>query len=141
MDALSAIDKQRFTMSNSPAGWELVFDEHNPPTNFEIRPQGQSATRFDRVQTVTLSAEQIRGYTGEFSSRELGATYRITSASGGLTLEQGDGPTFQLVNAGPEGMRTETGGLELVFRINGAGKVNGFDLNAGGVRKLRFQRQ
>jgi CubicO group peptidase (beta-lactamase class C family) len=141
MDALIAIDKQRFTMGNSPAGWALVFDDHSPPASFEIRSQGKPATRFDRVKTVTLSEEQMKAYTGEFTSRELGATYRIKAASGTFTLEQGDAATFQLLNAGPGRMRTEMGGLELVFRLNSAGKVNGFDLSAGGVRNLRFERQ
>ena len=57
----------------------------------------------------------------------------------GLSLEVGDRPTAKLENGGAD--RWRAGGQELVFHRDGAGRVDGFELNAGRVRKVPFRRR
>jgi hypothetical protein len=45
-----------------------------------------------------------------------------------------------LRSSGPDRMRGEGTGMEFEFVRDSAGKVTGFYLNAGRVRKIRFER-
>jgi hypothetical protein len=89
---------------------------------------------------VTLSANDTKSYTGEFESREINAIYRISADAGVLSIELGDRPAVRLRSLGPDRMRGEGAGLEFEFQRNDAGKITGFYLAAGRVRKIRFEK-
>lgn len=137
---LVALDNRRFIAITAPEGWELEFDEQSPASSLELRQPGQSPARFSRVAPVELSENDLHAYTGEFESRELGVVYRIVADAQGLSVEVGDRPAQKLLSSGSERMRSESGSPELVFQRDSSGKVDGFFLNAGRVRKIRFQR-
>jgi hypothetical protein len=81
----------------------------------------------------------MKAYAGDFESRELlDATYRILVDAQGLSLEAGDKPVVRLQSGG--GDRWRAAGQELVFHRDASGKVDGFMLSAGRVRKIQFRR-
>ncbi len=137
---LIALDKHRFTASDAPEGWELVFDGEGAARSLELRSSGQPVIRYLGVATAALSEDERKAYAGEFASIELETTYRIRADSGGLSVEPGDRPAVRLQGAGKDRLRMENGGAELVFRRDSAGAVTGFSLNAGRVRRVEFQR-
>jgi hypothetical protein len=135
---LIALDKRRFTGKDAPDGWEIEFEESNPPRRLEIRQPGDTPAHFERATPVTLSEAEMKAYGGDFDSAELGARYRILADAQGLSLEAGDEPGRKLESTGADRMRA--GGWEVVFHRDTAGKVDGFYLNAGRVRKIEFRR-
>jgi hypothetical protein len=135
---LIALDKRRFIGKDAPDGWEIEFEESNPPKSLEIRQPGDTPAHFERATPVTLSEAEIKAYGGDFESAELAARYRILADAQGLSLEAGDEPGRKLESTGADRMRA--GGWELVFHRDNAGKVDGFYLNAGRVRKIQFRR-
>jgi CubicO group peptidase (beta-lactamase class C family) len=94
----------------------------------------------ERPVPVSLSVSDMKSYTGEFESRELNTIYRISADSGVLSIELGDRPAMRLRSIGPDRMRGEGNGLEFEFLRDNTGKVTGFYLAAGRVRKIRFER-
>ena len=137
--ALVPIDKEHFTSIGAPEGWEMSFDSRNPAGSLELRQPGDPVVRFERVSPVTLSDGERQAFAGDFESRELpGADYRILADARGLSLEAGDRPTVRLESGGTD--RWRAGGQELVFHRDSAGKIDGFFLNAGRVRKIQFRR-
>jgi CubicO group peptidase (beta-lactamase class C family) len=89
---------------------------------------------------VPLSENDLKSYTGEFESRELNAIYRIAAESDVLSIEPGDRPAVRLRGSGPDRMRAAGTGMEFEFVRDSAGRVTGFYLTAGRVRKIRFER-
>lgn len=136
---LIALDKHRFSANDAPEGWELDFEGGNPAQSMELRQAGAVVARYDRVSLVNVSESEMKAYAGDFESRELlGATYRILVDAQGLSLEASDRPAVRLQSGGAD--RWRTGGQEIVFHRDTAGKVDGFILNAGRVRKIQFRR-
>jgi hypothetical protein len=142
---LIAFDKRSFTANSAPGGWKLEFDDRSPALSFELISPGQPPLRYQRAEPVTLYEIEAQAYAGEFVSRELGAIGRIFADAKGLSFELGDRPAAKLEklrSPGPGRMFARLGGefVELVFNRDSDGKVSGFDLNAGRVHQLHFQR-
>jgi hypothetical protein len=113
-----------------------IGSDFKPPDTTQRPPQ----TTDQRSVPVTLSANDTKSYTGEFESREINAIYRISADAGVLSIELGDRPAVRLRSLGPDRMRGEGTGLEFEFQRNDAGKITGFYLAAGRVRKIRFEK-
>jgi hypothetical protein len=134
---LTALDKRRFTDKDAPDGWEIEFEESSPAKSLEIRQPRDTPAHFERATPVALSEAEMKASGGDFESAELDARYRILADAQGLSLEAGDEPRRKLESTGADRMRV--GGWEVVFHRDTAGKVDGFYLNAGRVRKIQFR--
>jgi CubicO group peptidase (beta-lactamase class C family) len=135
---LIALDNRRFTDKDAPEGWELEFDGSNPAKSLELSQPGDPPAHFERATPVALSESEMKAYIGDFESAELDARYRILADAQGLSVEAGDEPGRKIESTGADRMRA--GGLELVFHRDSTGRVDGFYLNFGRGRNVRFRR-
>jgi CubicO group peptidase (beta-lactamase class C family) len=101
-------------------------------------PPRRVPERRDPPAAVTLSDREKAEYAGDYESRELETTYRI-AAAGALSVEFGQ-RKFALHSDGTNHLKSDRGGLELVFQRDAMGKVTGFRLSGGNVRGIEFRR-
>lgn len=117
---------------------EVTFDAPagSPQTMF-VRGRGGVA-RFDRVDAAAPTAAQLAEFAGDYRSDELEVTYSLAPDSGGLALSVNHRRRQQLEPAWRDAFAGGVGLLE--FQRDARGQVNGFVLQAGRVRNLRFVR-
>ena len=88
---------------------------------------------------VKVDASTIAGMAGRYYSEELDAYYTLTPAAGGLEVQVGDNAPVQWRVTAPD---TADGSWTQVRFTRGAnGQVDGFLLDAGRVKHLRFERR
>ena len=91
-----------------------------------------------RPTPPTPTEAQLRAYAGSFYSPELDVTYELTVVDGVLAAATGPGGSVILRPAQENSFRLQ--GATLRFQRDVDGVVQGFRLDAGRVRNLRFQR-
>ncbi|MGH7483331.1 MAG: serine hydrolase, partial [Longimicrobiales bacterium] len=94
----------------------------------------EAATR----DTLALAPGELAAYEGVYYADALGADYRIRLDGDTLRLELGNGLDGPLAPVAPDTFRRR--GLTLRFARE-AGRVTGFELDAGRVRAIRFERR
>jgi hypothetical protein len=77
-------------------------------------------------------------YAGAYHSTELDAIFKMKVENGSLMLHMNWDPPRKLEPSAHDEFRTQ-GGMSLAFRRD-SGRVTGFDLSAGRVRNVRFER-
>jgi CubicO group peptidase (beta-lactamase class C family) len=116
----------------------------------EPKPGADRNRRTERKrETLTLSAEKLSAYGGEFKSDELAATYSIGVKDGILALQAIQGGdaflrsrrTLALRAVAPDTFVADEEGLEFVFERGASGTVQGFRLSAGRTKGIVFQRR
>jgi CubicO group peptidase (beta-lactamase class C family) len=100
---------------------------------------------------IPMNAEQLRPYTGDYWSSELGVTYRIGIVDGKLkVVGMLDGGGFTHTNALPPDGFAATGvdefslskmGITIQFERDSNQAINGFKLNAGRTLGMVFARR
>jgi CubicO group peptidase (beta-lactamase class C family) len=99
---------------------------------------------------ITLTAQQLQSYTGEYWSEELGVTYRLAVAEGRMkvvAMRDGSGSP-RANNFSAEAMRAtasdefEVGKTGVTLHFGHAGEgASGFTLDAGRTKGITFQRR
>jgi hypothetical protein len=105
-------------------------------------------TDLDQSPPAHLSAAELAGYSGDFYSSELLATYRIHLSNGKLSLTVGRSEPIELRPGAHDRFRANLAGefrepITIQFKRDN-GRLAGFDLFAGaadGVRNIGFIRQ
>lgn len=103
---------------------------------------------FERIRPVHLTAAERTGYSGDYYSDELLATYRIRSTDNKLSLTIGRSEPIELRPTLRDEFRANLAGefrepIVIQFSRKG-GELTGFDLFAGsadGVRDIGFVRR
>lgn len=103
---------------------------------------------FDRIQPAQVTTAERNGYSGDYYSDELLATYRVRSINDKLSLTVGRSEPIELRPTLYDEFRANLPGefrepIVIQFKRNG-GKLTGFDLFAGssdGVRNIGFVRK
>jgi hypothetical protein len=100
------------------------------------RPDG-TTTVYARVESYSPSASQLDEFAGIYRSDEMDAVYRIRVQDGRLRLER---PKVRPGDFTPVVADTFSGPSNNVLRFtrDGQGRVNGFVLEAGRVRGVKF---
>jgi hypothetical protein len=93
-----------------------------------------------RVPAATPSLAQLATYVGAYASPELGVTHAIALRGDTLRLEVPGEDAQPLVPMDPDGFRSSGGGVQLTFTRDRRGQVDGFEVFAGRVLHLRFDR-
>ena len=99
-----------------------------------------NANRATPPEPITLSAEQLAEFTGNFYSEELDTGWHLNVEDGRLTFTPRNGAKRQRT-ARSHDMFSAAGGVQLEFSRDAQGKVIGFGVNAGRIRNVRFVRQ
>jgi CubicO group peptidase (beta-lactamase class C family) len=100
---------------------------------------------------IPLSAEQLRVYTGDYWSSELGVTYRVgivdgklkvtDMVNGGGFLEASTLPSDGFVATGPDEFSLTKMGITIHFVRDATGATTGFKLDAGRTLGMIFTRR
>jgi CubicO group peptidase (beta-lactamase class C family) len=128
------------TLSLRPVGGERYEVEGTPlAITFEgeqltLLRRGESQGAFQRVQPVTLSADDWKTLVGAYYSPELDATWRIELSDGKAVLKARAVGTHPLEPAFADGFSTPPGFLR--FNRDEAGQLTGFVFS-----ELRFERK
>jgi CubicO group peptidase (beta-lactamase class C family) len=116
-------------------------DEKKPPRLVFHRQNG-TTTNWEPIPK-TLSSKEVRDFVGDYYSKELDSTYRLTKSEDGalvcrtLPSLSGDYEVHKLRKDEVVFM-----GIQLKFRRSKKGKVSGFDLfSSGGVHGVRFRKR
>ncbi len=88
---------------------------------------------------ANLSAAALAAYAGAYKSSELDATYKLSVDNGGLMLRTNWNPPRRL-NPTVHDEFSAGGGMTLVFRRDANDRISGFDVFAGRVRNVGFER-
>jgi hypothetical protein len=105
----------------------------------ELGSKSEAMTSIERAPRERgAPAAPLETYAGKYRSTELDATFQVSVENGNLMLRMNWNPPEQLTPGGPDefydGYR-----LSLTFRRSG-GRIAGFDLSAGRVRNVGFER-
>jgi YD repeat-containing protein len=135
--ALVPLDAHRF---RNPAGTvEYTFSTDGRtlavrPTGLSVQPQ-----TFVRHEPARAVPRALAAYGGSYASAELGgATYRVTATDS--TLELRTRTSEPVVMRPAFGDTFETGGRVARFTRDSRGRVTGFTLSDGRMRRVAFRR-
>lgn len=123
---------------SGPDESEMVFNrEQGGTTRLTLSFKDTVPQIFEKYQALKASDENFAQYTGEYTSGELEATYRVFVKDGRLTMAVNWQEPFALQPT----VRDEfqgPGGTAIVFRRDSAGHITGFEAFAGRVRNIAF---
>lgn len=91
-----------------------------------------------RVDTLAATAPELRPFTGTYHSEVLDASYRVRLDGGTLVLDVGNRLDGPMAMVGEDTFQARR--LELRFHRDDAGRVTGFEVDAGRVRGIGFRR-
>lgn len=110
----------------------------SPPEPQETEEESDETKK----EEPTLTAEQMREFTGEFYSDELQTNYEVTLKHGKLTIEHWRNEDVILSPIDEDqftGDKWWVGTIKYTRDKNG--EITGFNLSTTGVRNLRFERK
>ena len=135
---LLSLGGSRFT---TEGGGEYVFETgagDGPPRLVE-KPGNTHPSTWVKVERATPSAEALSEYAGRYTSLELEVSYHAALRNGKLTLRyHGDTPLV-LEPADRDSFLFEDGVVR--FTRDGAKRVDGFEVYAGRIWHVRFDRE
>jgi len=120
-------------------GNPIVFKSANGTMTAMLTLQGETYFSGDRVPHIHVSESALSGFTGNYHSDELEATYKLSLVNGTLTLKNGDQPP---VNLNPVAANEfQAGDLgTIVFQVAGNSHVSGLTLFSQPARGITFQK-
>ncbi len=140
---LAPLGGDRFRMLGVGVAVEISFEPAGSP-----RPRkmvtvigGGEPSEAEYFEQAATSAEGLERYAGGFSCDELGVAYTLAVEGEELVVGMPRGGRHPFERQLGEIFTSAETGVVLEFEIGRRGKVNGFTLDAGRVRNLRFVRQ
>jgi CubicO group peptidase (beta-lactamase class C family) len=130
---LVPIGRGRFVMR--PQRLYFTFAERGVRIGSNPRGPGEL---FERTEPFKPTEKMLEEFAGEYRSDELDIVYRLRIDGGVLKLERLKNRAAALVPQVADTFASPAGALR--FTRDGAGRVDGFMLEAGRVRGLRFRR-
>ena len=134
---LDAIGNNRFLMADVSVLLYVSFAATGKAMTVEV--EGQEPSQFERFERPTLVANEQAVYTGSYYSKELDYMQVLKVMDGTIILERRIG-IDQL-----QPLRKDTfvsdDGVVLLFERNAKGEITGFEIQAGRVRNIGFERQ
>ena len=132
--ALTPIGSDRFVLPGGQRTY-FVFGEGRVTAG----PSPGNGDVFERAEAFTPTPEQLDEFAGTYRSDELDVVYRLTRVDKTLRLERLKMRAVQLQPLVADTFSSPSGVLR--FSRDGSGRIDGFRLEAGRVRGLRFQKQ
>ncbi len=102
---------------------------------------GYRGMRANRVKSFTPTPDELKAFTGEYYSEELGTTYTIVFQDSQLVAQHRRHDEFPLSPTIVDHFASQRWWFRNVdFQRDNHGKISGFNLTGGRVRNLRFRR-
>ena len=138
---LKPLGKGRYRSLDAPINLELEFQRPSPdrPMVLQLGVEGQSPIALETVELVSLTANQLGEFAGNYYSAELQALYQIFLHDGKLFLRLKNSTDAEVVPVLNDLFRVE--GKNLTFSRNPQRQITGFVLSSGRIRNLRFVRE
>lgn len=140
---LGAVSATEFRSIGTPLELTLRFEKQGPTAALRVQRGTDKPVTFEAVQLVTPTPAQLAGYTGDYRSDEVQATYRIVLENGKLFLRHEN--EFKDFRKNPLEPTTRDAffvqGISLQFTRQARKRVSAFTLNAGRVKNIRFVRK
>lgn len=134
--ALVTLSENRFALPGQ--GGDIVFGD-GEHAGFERRAPGQRPVSYEWRQAVAVTPSMLRAYAGEYTSEELGgAIYRVAATDSTITLRTGTEDPF---TARPMFADTFLGDGYTIQFTRAGGRVTGFEVTNGRMRRVRFTRK
>lgn len=137
--ALRAVGATTFELVDVPVDLTLEFTGPSAGARrLTWTIAGQQPVQFDRIEVATPNATELAAYAGAYHSDELDATYTLSVDDGALTVHRR--------SAEPQALQPLTrdefsaGSMTARFLRAADGTIEGFVLDLGRIRNLRFDR-
>jgi CubicO group peptidase (beta-lactamase class C family) len=136
--ALKSLGGGRFVTMTGPPG-TVVFEMTNgAATKVRVTPPGGALEELPRVQPWVPTPAQLPEFAGTYRSDEIEAPYRVVISGSALRLERLKVAPAPLTPVVTDTFNTQIGTIRFV-RGEG-GRVTGFVLDGGRIRRMKFSK-
>jgi CubicO group peptidase (beta-lactamase class C family) len=135
---LEPLSRTHFRATGAPQPVELYFpaDLSSPPKVVELQVGSQPRSRLEAFVVWTPTAAELAGYTGDYYSEELDATFHIYTDGGQLRVRRKHSDCAALLPGLKDNF--EMGRAKLGFGRAASGRVSGFRLSDEGANNIQF---
>ncbi len=134
---LVATTPDHFIAQDAPAKLDVYFEDGNKIMSVVIA-DGIETFTFTRIETVQLTAEELKEYEGSYFSSELNITYHFNVKEDQLTVTP-ETPFMKILKPTlPDNF--SAGMPSIKFNRSENGKITGFKINAGRVKGILFEK-
>jgi CubicO group peptidase (beta-lactamase class C family) len=117
---------------------DFIPPSKSEPMSIQAQIEGGNPSKFVKLETASLSRNELAEYAGEYSSDELGTPFKFVVEEENLVLERKGIPNEVLKPTMRDGFKGAR--LTLQFTRDEQSHLTGFRLNAEGVKNLHFTR-
>ena len=138
----AAVSADEFHSLNGQIKRVIKFEKQgqSKPAMMRMTPGGQKPITFEAVELVSPAPTELADYVGDYSSEELGVTYKIALEGGKLYVRH-ENKYKELPKVALEPTLKDTffvQGITLNFKRDERKQINAFTLDAGRVKNIRF---
>ncbi len=133
-----AMSETSFQAMDAPFRVAVTFekDELEKPWRVYLFVEDEKPEVFESVEVVSPGANQLTEYEGSYYSGELNVSYALLLEGEEIYIQRRNAPKNPL-RAGPSDVFW-VGEMTFLFSRDHNGQVNGFQLNTGRVKNIRF---
>jgi CubicO group peptidase (beta-lactamase class C family) len=136
---LTPLGSDKFKYRNSARTLTVVPGAPGTTVKLLVQAPNTRTVEYEPVERPALDAAALAAYAGEYVSPELDARFRLLVRGDTLLLDQGWRGTDRLRPVFRDGFQLGNVGLAW-FTRDDRGRITGFEIWAGRVRHLRFDR-
>ncbi len=140
-NTLGALGENEFIFMGTPQIITLKFEisEGGQPKRLEITQEETPILTYKSFEPLRPTTEELKEYTGEYSSEELDTTFRIELIKNRLRFTHKNAPPGTLQTNYKDIFRT--GNIRIIFSRDSSDRISSFMVNAGRVTNLRFYKK
>ncbi len=132
---LVPVSGTEFRVAETPINIKFAQEEEQ---RVHLLIEGRKPDTLQAIKVVSLSADQLAAYRGDYYSDDLQTTCKIVLENGQLYIKHKNSPPDPLKPALGDIFRTS--GLTLHFSRSQIGQITSFTVNTGRVKNIRFAR-
>jgi CubicO group peptidase (beta-lactamase class C family) len=136
------IGENRFRSVDAPVDLAFAFEEPSPgkAMRLQVRVEDEDPVTFHAIERISLEANELQEYAGEYYSDELGVIYRFLLRDGMLVLKLGYDPEEPPLQP-TVGDEFSVKDRNLQFVRDARGRISGFNARSGRVKNVWFARR
>jgi hypothetical protein len=135
--ALKSLGDGKFVSMTGPAAVITFQVTGGRATSVNIAPTGGTVEDLQRVEPYVPSPVALADFTGTYHSEEIEPAYRVVVRESKLMLERVKMPSTTLV---PIVTDTFNSPLGLIRFVRDGGRISGFVLDGGRIRRMKFKK-
>lgn len=138
---LAPVSETKFRALDTQVNMVIKFEKQNEAKRslMHVYQEGKKHVTYESVKLVALTPEQLKEYEGDYYSEEIEVTFKLVLKEGKLFFVHKNAPKLPLQPTLQD--RFAVRGFRIHFIRDEENKISGFNLNAGRVRNLRFNKK